>query len=127
MRVSDVVRDYIRLNTAADYLPAVTWNEDRSPFDSQTGKIIFTKQTGRPVDAYVRQADVEILLFSVQNANNEDLNALYNDAETITEYIKANFAINDDLRITVTQDVTGPYITAQNRYFYRISVLTYSE
>ena len=59
MRVSDLVRNYIRANVIPAYLPAVTWNEDQSPYDIENSKIIFTKQTGRAVDAYVRQADVE--------------------------------------------------------------------
>jgi hypothetical protein len=127
MRVSDLVRDYIRINVVPTYLPAITWNEDQSPYVSENAKIIFTKQMGRPVDAYVRQSDVEILLFSAKNANLSDLNSLFNDAETVLEYIKANFVITEDLRISITQDVTGPYNTSQNRYFYRISVLTVSE
>jgi hypothetical protein len=126
MRISDLVRDYLILNIVPNYVPAITFSEERPPFISAE-KIIFTKQTGRPVDAYVRQFDVEILLFGVQNANNEDLDSLFDDAELVLEYIKTNFVINEDLRMTITQDVTGPYITAQNRYFYRISVLTYSE
>ena len=127
MRVSDLVRDYIRSNIATAYLPAITWNEDQSPFDSENAKIIFAKQTGRAVDAYVRQADVDVLFFSAKNANLSDLNDLYADVELFIEYIKTNFVITADLRITITQDVTGPYNTAQNRYFYRLSVLTYSE
>jgi hypothetical protein len=127
MRVSDLVRNYIRDNVVPAYLPAVTWNEDQSPYVSENSNIIFTKQTGRAVDAYVRQADVEILLFSVKNANLNVLNSLFADAELVTEYIKANFVITENLRISITQDITGPYNTAQNRYFYRISVLTYSE
>tara|TARA_R110000782_G_scaffold185708_1_gene275802 strand:+ start:46 stop:429 length:384 start_codon:yes stop_codon:yes gene_type:complete len=127
MRVSDLVRDYIRTNIAPSYLPAITWNEDQSPYDNENAKIIFTKQTGRAVDAYVRQADVDILLFSAKNANLSDLDSLYADAELVIEYIKANFVISEDLRITITQDITGPYNTSQNRYFYRLSVLTYSE
>jgi hypothetical protein len=85
MRVSDLVRDYIRINVVPTYLPAITWNEDQSPYVSENAKIIFTKQMGRPVDAYVRQSDVEILLFSAKNANLSDLNSLFNDAETVLE------------------------------------------
>jgi hypothetical protein len=127
MRVSDLVRDYIRTNVVPTYLPAITWNEDQSPYVSENAKIIFTKQMGRAVDAYVRQSDVEILLFSAKNANLSDLDSLFADAETVLEYIKANFVITEDLRISITQDVTGPYNTSQNRYFYRISVLTVSQ
>tara|TARA_R110000796_G_scaffold385_2_gene1270 strand:+ start:31 stop:414 length:384 start_codon:yes stop_codon:yes gene_type:complete len=127
MRVSDLVRNYIRTNVIPAYLPAVTWNEDQSPYDAENSKIIFTKQTGRAVDAYVRQADVEILLFSAKNANLTDLDSLLTEVETVVEYIKANFVITQYLRMSITQDVTGPYNTSQNRYFYRISVLTVSE
>ena len=127
MRVSDLVRDYIRTNVIPAYLPAVTWNEDQSPYDTENSKIIFTKQTGRAVDAYVRQADVEILLFSAKNANLSDLDSLLTEVEAVVEYIKANFVITQDLRMSITQDVTGPYNTSQNRYFYRMSVLTVSE
>lgn len=127
MRVSDLVRDYIRTNIATSYLPAITWNEGQSPFINDDSNVIFTKQTGRSVDAYVRQADVEVLLFSKKNSSLVDLNNLSADAEAVLEYIKSNFAISENLRISITQDVTGPYNTSQNRYFYRMSVLTYSE
>ena len=103
------------------------WQEDQFPFNNANDKIILTKQDGRAVDAMIREHSVDILMFSVQNSGGAELSALYDEAESAVQYIKQNFIVNDDLKFTITQDLSGPYQTGQNRYFYRFSVLTYSE
>ena len=74
-----------------------------------------------------RQHDVDVIMFCRANADTQDLSLLFDDVEAALDYIKTNFAINDDIRPTITQDVTGPYHTDQGRFYYRFSVLAFSE
>jgi len=127
MRVSDLVRQFIVDNVAGDFEQAAMWQEDQFPFNNPDDKIIFTKQSGRAVDAFTREIDIDVIMFSKQNSAGAELTALYDDAEAALRYAKDNFSPSDDLRLTITQDVTGPYQTGQNRYFYRFGFLTYSE
>jgi hypothetical protein len=96
-----------------------------SPFDIDS-PIIYCRQEGRSVDAFVRQVDVTVYLFSGLNATLAELDQLYTDAVAALEYIKANYNVTDGIRATVTQDVMGEYRTGQNRRYYTFSVLCYS-
>lgn len=132
VRQSDLVRDWLVAFTdtlARDYFPAVAWQEDTAPFNEKykSSGVIYCSQEGIPVDAFVRQVNVNIFMFSPMNSSQSDLNNLFQDATETLEYIKQNFDINTDLLASVSQDVTGPFWTAQNRRYYRFSVLTYSE
>ena len=106
MRQADLIRDYLIANVSTDYLPCAIWQEDRYPFTL---------------------TDSKVLMFSKASADGADLTALYDEATAALLYIKTNFVINANIRPTITQDVTGPYVNGQNRYFYRFSMLTYSE
>lgn len=125
IRHADVIRDFIRTNALPTYNPAIGWDEATEPFTIGE-PIIYCRQEGRPVDAFVRQVSVTVYLFSGKNATNQELNALFNDAVAALEYVKANFYVGDGTQITVTQDVMGEYRTGQNRRYYTFQVLCYS-
>lgn len=125
IRHADVIRDFIRTNALPAYNPAIEWDEATEPFTIDES-IIYCRQEGRPVDAFVRQVSVSVMLFSGKNATKQELNALFNDAVAALEYVKANFYVGDGTQITVTQDVMGEYRTGQNRRYYTFQVLCYS-
>jgi len=125
IRHADVIRDFIRTNALPTYNPAIEWDEATEPFTIDE-PIIYCRQEGRPVDAFVRQVSVSVMLFSGKNATKQELNALFNDAVAALEYVKANFYVGDGTQITVTQDVMGEYRTGQNRRYYTFQVLCYS-
>lgn len=125
IRHADVIRDFIRTNALPTYNPAIEWDEATEPFTIDE-PIIYCRQEGRPVDAFVRQVSVSVMLFSGKNATKQELNTLFNDAVAALEYVKANFYVGDGTQITVTQDVMGEYRTGQNRRYYTFQVLCYS-
>ena len=125
IRHADVIRDFIRTNALPAYNPAIEWDEATEPFTIDE-PIIYCRQEGRPVDAFVRQVSVSVMLFSGKNATKQELNTLFNDAVAALEYVKANFYVGDGTQITVTQDVMGEYRTGQNRRYYTFQVLCYS-
>lgn len=125
IRHADVIRDFIRTNALPTYNPAIEWDEATEPFTIDE-PIIYCRQEGRPVDAFVRQVSVSVMLFSGKNATKQELNTLFNDAVAAIEYVKANFYVGDGTQITVTQDVMGEYRTGQNRRYYTFQVLCYS-
>jgi hypothetical protein len=125
IRHADEIRTFIRDNALPSYNPAIQWDEILPPFDTDS-PIIYCRQEGRSVDAFVRQVDVTVYLFSGLNATLAELNQLYTDAVAALEYIKANYNVTDGIRATVTQDVMGEYRTGQNRRYYTFSVLCYS-
>lgn len=125
IRHADEIRDFIRDNALPTYNPAIQWDETLPPFDIDS-PIIYCRQEGRSVDAFVRQVDVTVYLFSGLNATLAELDQLYTDAVAALEYIKANYNVTDGIRATVTQDVMGEYRTGQNRRYYTFSVLCYS-
>lgn len=125
IRHADVIRDFIRTNALPTYNPAIEWDEATEPFTIDE-PIIYCRQEGRPVDAFVRQVSVSVMLFSGKNATKQELNTLFNDAVAAIEYVKANFYVGDGTQITVTQDVMGEYKTGQNRRYYTFQVLCYS-
>jgi|13_taG_2_1085334.scaffolds.fasta_scaffold57044_2 hypothetical protein len=127
MRVSDLVRQFIIDNVATTYKGAAIWREDQYPFNNSGDKIILTRQSGRSVDAMIREFDVDVMMFCAVNSGGAELSALYDDAENALSYMKDNFIVNEDLKLTITQDVTGPYQTGQNRFYYRFSFLAYTE
>ena len=131
IRQADGVRDYLSAwiigNLTRTYNPSVQWDEKDAPFTDKNNGVLYCQQSGLPVDAYVRQSSVEISMFGKANAERADQDNLFNDATLALEYIKANPNINENLIATVTQDVTGPFYTKQNRIYYRFSVLTFSE
>lgn len=125
IRHADEIRDFIRTNALPAYNPAIEWDESIEPFTIDA-PIIYCRQEGRPVDAFVRQVSVTAYLFSGLNATKQELDSLYSDAVSALEYVKANFNVSDGIRITVTQDVMGEYRTGQNRRYYTFQVLCYS-
>lgn len=125
IRHADAIRDFVRTNALPTYSPAVEWDESTTPFDLDA-PIIYCRQEGSAVDAFVRQVYVDVYLFSSKNCALSELNALYTDAVSALEYVKANFNVTDGIRITVTTDVMGEYRTGQDRRFYRFQVLCYS-
>jgi hypothetical protein len=125
IRHADEIRDFIRANALPAYNPAIQWDETLPPFELDS-PIIYCRQEGRSVDAFVRQVDVTVYLFSGLNATLAELNQLYTDAVAALEYIKANYNVTDGIRATVTQDIMGEYRTGQNRRYYTFSVLCYS-
>ena len=127
MSLSKSVNDFLIATPLAAYSPAGMWREDQEPFKTKTNKVLLTKQQGRAVDAYVRQIDVEVILFSVVNADATEFEAVENDAIAALQYVKANFRTSSDQLLSVIQDVTGPYHTAQGRIFYRFGLTTFSE
>jgi hypothetical protein len=126
IRQSDELRSYIRTNALPTFNPAVSWQEDEAPFTMLDEPIIYCRQDGRPVDAFVRQVAVDVYVFSKANALNSDMDALFDNAVTALEYVKANPKLNDDIMLTVTTDVTGEFYTGQNRRYYRFQVLCYT-
>lgn len=125
IRHADVIRDFIRTNALPTYNPAIEWDEATEPFTIDE-PVIYCRQEGRPVDAFVRQVSVSVMLFSGKNATKQELNSLFNDASAALEYVKANFYVGGGTQITVTQDVMGEYRTGQNRRYYTFQVLCYS-
>lgn len=132
IRQSDLVRDWLKTFTdtlSRTYNPAVHWQEDKPPFnkDYKSSGVLYCSQDGLAVDAFVRQANVEVLMFGPVNGEASDLSNLYQDVTETLEYIKSNWDIEDDLQVSVSQDVTGPFWTGQNRQYYRFGILTYAE
>ena len=125
IRHADEIRDFIRTNALPAFNPAIQWDESAAPFNIDE-PIIYCRQEGRAVDAFVRQVSVTVYLFSGKNATLAELNQLYTDAVTALEYVKANFNVTDGIRATVTQDVMGEYRTGQTRRYYTFQVLCYS-
>jgi len=125
IRHADEIRNFIRDNALPSYNPAIQWDETAAPFDMDN-PIIYCRQEGRAVDAFVRQVSVTVYLFSGLNATLRELDSLYTDAVAALEYIKANYNVTDGIRATVTQDVMGEYRTGQNRRYYTFQVLCYS-
>lgn len=125
IRHADAIRDFVRTNVLTSYNPAVQWDESQPPFTLDE-PIIYCRQEGQSVDAFVRQVAVTVYLFCGKNAQNEDLNQLFADAVSALEYCKANFNVTDGIRTTVTQDLMGEYRTGQNRRYYTFTLLCYS-
>jgi len=111
-RAMDVIRDVIHDNLLTTYKPSVFFDEAQQPFTDPDAKIIFTKQEGRPVDAFIRQFDVEVTLFSVANATPADNSSTFDDALAACDYVmNTNFRpVADDLTISspVISHVSGP-------------------
>ena len=132
IRHADLIRNYVRDNVLTTYFPSVKWDESDRPFTDLTSKIVYCRQEGLAVDAFVRQVSVDIYLFSKQGANSSDMNALYDDAVTALEYLKANPNVDNGgvlgtTKISVTSDVTGEFYTGQNRLYYRFSIMCMSD
>ena len=127
MRIADLVAQFIIDNVSTEYKYATMWSDDLYPFNNPDNKVILVRQSGRPVDAMIREHDIEITMISKANSEGAELTALYDDAESALSYIKNNFIVNDDLKFTITQDVTGPNQVGTNRFYYRFAVKTYSE
>lgn len=126
--VSDLVRDFLVANIATDYLPTSMWQEDRAPFTERDNKIIYVRQEGRPVDAMIREHDLTVYMFSKAKATGADLQALRDEIEATVLYVKdTNFEVNDNLLLSLSKDLSGPYRNGQDRYFYQFNLLSYSE
>jgi hypothetical protein len=125
IRQADEIRDFLYQNLLTTYNPAVEWTEDEAPFDIDA-PILYCRQEGLGVDAFVRQVSVDVIMFSKKNATKVDTSQLYTDATAALNYLKFNFNVGDIVKITVTQDVTGEYRTGQERRYYRFQVLCYA-
>ena len=125
-RPMDLVRDHIRNNVLTTYLPSVMWDESEQPFTNRDANIIFARQEGRQVDAFIRVHDVQVWLFCKAGADIGDSNTLFNDANLACDYIMStNFILTDadtGKAPLIIEHVTGPYRTNENRYFYRFTV-----
>jgi hypothetical protein len=125
-RPMDLVRDHIRNNVLTTYLPSVMWDESEQPFTNKDASIIFARQEGRQVDAFIRVHDVQVWLFCKAGADIGDANTLFNDANLACDYIMStNFILTDadtGKAPLIIEHVTGPYRTNENRYFYRFTV-----
>ncbi len=126
--VDDTIRDYLFENVLTGYKPAVLFDESTAPFTDDTSKIVFTKMEGRPIIHFTRQHDCQVLLFSKTNANMADMKAIKVESEAalkaLTESVKINACIAN---CDVIEDVTGPYRTNTNRYYYRFQIRTLTE
>lgn len=127
MSLSKSVNDFLIATPLAAYSPAGMWREDQAPFKTKTNNILLTKQQGRAVDAYVRRIDVDVILFSPVNSDSTEFQDVENDAITALQYVKANFRTSSNQLLSVSQDVSGPYHTAQGRIYYRFGLTTFSE
>lgn len=125
IRHADVIRDFIRTNALPTYNPAIEWDEATEPFTIDE-PIIYCRQEGRPVDAFVRQVSLTVHLFSGKNATKQELNTLFNDAVAAIEYVRRNANVQECVITTVTQDVMGEYRTGQNRRYFTFQVLCYT-
>jgi hypothetical protein len=125
-RPMDLVRDHIRNNVLTTYLPSVMWDESEQPFTNKDASIIFARQEGRQVDAFIRVHDVQVWMFSKAGADIGDSNTLFNDANLACDYIMSTNMILTDADSgkapLIIEHVTGPYRTNENRYFYRFTV-----
>ena len=125
-RPVDLVRDTIRTNVLPSYSPAIMWDESEQPFQNSESNIILARQEGRTVDAFIRVHDVQVWLFSKAGADIGDANTLFNDANLACDYIMSVNLIlstaDEGKAPLVIEHVTGPYRTAENRYFYRFTV-----
>lgn len=127
MILAKAVNDFLIAGPLSAYSPSGMWREDQEPFKTLSNSILLTKQTGRQVDAYVRQIDVEVFLFSASNADAAVFQSVESDAETALLYVKNNFRTSDNKLFSITQDVTGPYHTAQGRIYFTFRLVTFSE
>ena len=122
----ELVRDHIRNNVLTTYLPSVMWDESEQPFTNKDASIIFARQEGRQVDAFIRVHDVQVWMFSKAGADIGDSNTLFNDANLACDYIMSTNMILTDADSgkapLIIEHVTGPYKTNENRYFYRFTV-----
>ena len=125
-RPFDLVRNHIRDNVLPTYLPSIMWDESEQPFTNKSSSIIFARQEGRQVNAFIRVHDVQVWLFSKAGADIGDANTLFNDANLACDYIMSTNMILTDADSgkapLVIEHVTGPYRTNENRYFYRFTV-----
>lgn len=127
MSLAKSVNDFLIASVLPTYSPSGMWREDQEPFATKNNNVLLTKQSGRAVDAYVRQIDVDVILFSPVNADATAFEAIENDAINALQYVKANFRTDSNQLLSVSQDVTGAYHTGQGRIYYRFSLITYSE
>jgi hypothetical protein len=127
MSLAKSVNDFLIASALPTYSPSGMWREDQDPFTTKTSNVLLTKQSGRPVDAYVRRIDVDVFLFSPVNADGAAMQQVEADTIAALQYVKANFRTAANQLLSVTQDVTGPYHTAQGRIYYRFSLVTFSE
>ena len=125
-RPMDLVRDHIRNNVLTTYLPSVMWDESEQPFTNKDASIIFARQEGRQVDAFIRVHDVQVWVFSKAGSDIGDSNTLFNDANLACDYIMSTNMILTDADSgkapLIIEHVSGPYRTNENRYFYRFTV-----
>tara|TARA_R110000737_G_scaffold296193_1_gene302799 strand:+ start:57 stop:380 length:324 start_codon:yes stop_codon:yes gene_type:complete len=102
------------------------WDESEQPFTNKDASIIFARQEGRQVDAFIRVHDVQVWMFSKAGADIGDSNTLFNDANLACDYIMSTNMILTDADSgkapLIIEHVTGPYRTNENRYFYRFTV-----
>jgi hypothetical protein len=123
-RPSDLIRTKLITDYLTGYLPAHIWDDAISPFTLPDSKILLTRQSGLPSNDEIRRLSVECWLFSKINPKNSDVDALFDDATTAMSALLTDYTAGGIFGISVTEDVTGPFLTGQNRNFYRFSLQT---
>lgn len=123
-RPADVIRDKLLTEVITGYRPAYIWDESKSPFTLTGDKILLTRQSGQGSDEDIRELIVECWLFSRVNATGQDASILLDEATTAMSHVLTDYKSGSIIGISVIEDVTGPFITGQNRTFYRFTVRT---
>lgn len=124
-RPADLVRVAIKTNVLPTFSQSLMLDESEHPFTSASSNIIYTRQTGAPDDSFIRNHDVQVSLFSKENADYADIGVLFDQANAACDYLRdVEFVLQDSSTAkiqSVIEHVTGPYRTNKNRYFYRFT------
>lgn len=104
------------------YKEASMWKEDSWPFTQLTDKIILTRQEGSPSDNIIRRHNVTVMIFSPANYEGADQLAARNDAAYCVRALLTDYTTDSIIDIEPIMDVSGPYLTGQNRVMYQFTV-----
>lgn len=125
---ADLVRDYIVENVLTGHVPAILFDESAAPFTTTSNKVVHVRQDGRTISSFTREHDCQVSVFSVANGSMRDLEGARDDAQLAAK------ALFDIIRVVpavansfLTEDVTGPYMTSTNRFYYRFTIRVLSE
>lgn len=123
-RPADIIANDIQANVLPDHKVSAFFAEDEWPFTLLQEEIILTRQTGRTSDEDIRDLDVEVWIFTKANADGSDMNKCFDDATAAMDWLLTNYRSGCIFNTSVIEDVTGPYVTGQNRRYYRFTVRT---
>ena len=100
------------------YDKAIMWDEEQAPFTTLTNSIIAVRMQGLATDTQdIRMSECEVHLFSPANSSMAQAEQLYIDATSAYDYCMTNYQPSNDINaFELTQDITGPYRTPQNRF-----------